>query len=162
MSVVPAGAVRQQGYGGGRPPAQRRRPDGVPWPERQADPGGERGSSCGAASLGSPASSQSVGLRCTLVTKKQLLRVALAKQYFDPCFVSAVGQAPNKLTNVVEYKTLGFLPGYSRQFGEIEPISPDTFIVSAVVRSQLCIPELSGTSPFQGLVACKLSPSCFL
>jgi hypothetical protein len=38
-------------------------------------------------------------------------------------------EAPNKLINKVEFKTLGFLPGYSRQFGEIEPISPDTFIV---------------------------------
>ncbi len=60
----------------------------------------------------------------------------------------AAVQAPNKLTNVVEYKTLGFLPGYSRQFGEIEPISPDTFIVSGVARPQPCLPCLSAkTSP---------------
>ncbi|KXZ56152.1 hypothetical protein GPECTOR_1g13 [Gonium pectorale] len=39
-------------------------------------------------------------------------------------------EAPNKLINLVEYKTLGFLPGSSRQFGEIQPISPDTFILN--------------------------------
>ncbi|KAG2493381.1 hypothetical protein HYH03_008513 [Edaphochlamys debaryana] len=38
--------------------------------------------------------------------------------------------APNKLVNVVEYKTLGFLPGSNRQFGTIEPISGDTFILN--------------------------------
>lgn len=39
-------------------------------------------------------------------------------------------QAPNKLVNEVQYKTLGFLPGYSRQYGTIQPVSGDTFIVS--------------------------------
>ncbi|PNH12287.1 putative plastid-lipid-associated protein 8, chloroplastic [Tetrabaena socialis] len=39
-------------------------------------------------------------------------------------------EAPNKLTNIVDFKTLGFLPGYSRQFGEIEPIDGDTFILN--------------------------------
>lgn len=32
----------------------------------------------------------------------------------------------------VDFKTLGFLPGYSRQFGEINPISGDTFVVSVL------------------------------
>ncbi|KAG2450565.1 hypothetical protein HYH02_005066 [Chlamydomonas schloesseri] len=39
-------------------------------------------------------------------------------------------EAPNKLVNEVQYKTLGFLPGYSRQYGTIEPVSGDTFILN--------------------------------
>lgn len=42
-------------------------------------------------------------------------------------------EPPNKLTNLVEFKTLGLLPGYSRQFGEIEPVNGDTFIVSRYI-----------------------------
>lgn len=39
-------------------------------------------------------------------------------------------QEPNVLINEVEFKTLGFLPGFSRQYGQIKPISGDTFLVS--------------------------------
>ncbi|GIL44491.1 hypothetical protein Vafri_1944 [Volvox africanus] len=39
-------------------------------------------------------------------------------------------EAPNKIVNSVEYKTLGFLPGFSLQNGTIEPISADTFILN--------------------------------
>lgn len=58
------------------------------------------------------------------------LRSGAGQTVFPGQNAKQILEAPNKLTNVVEYKTLGFLPGYSRQFGEIEPISPDTFILS--------------------------------
>lgn len=40
-------------------------------------------------------------------------------------------EAPGSLVNEVQFKTLGFLPGYSKQFGEIKPLSGDTFLVRA-------------------------------
>jgi hypothetical protein len=36
---------------------------------------------------------------------------------------------PGTLINEVTFKTLGFLPGYSRQVGSISPLSGDTFLV---------------------------------
>lgn len=39
-------------------------------------------------------------------------------------------EEPNKLTNVVEFATFGFLTGYSKQSGEIKPISGDTFLLT--------------------------------
>lgn len=39
-------------------------------------------------------------------------------------------EEPNSLVNEVTFKTLGFIPGYSRQYGTIQPVSGDTFIVS--------------------------------
>jgi hypothetical protein len=38
-------------------------------------------------------------------------------------------EAPDSLVNEVTFKTLGFIPGYSRQFGTIKPLSGDTFLV---------------------------------
>eukprot|EP00882_Tetradesmus_deserticola_P030072 GHRQ01033731.1.p1 GENE.GHRQ01033731.1~~GHRQ01033731.1.p1 ORF type:complete len:230 (+),score=61.77 GHRQ01033731.1:960-1649(+) len=38
-------------------------------------------------------------------------------------------QAPDSLVNEVTFKTLGFIPGYSRQYGTIKPLSGDTFLV---------------------------------
>jgi hypothetical protein len=38
-------------------------------------------------------------------------------------------EAPDSLVNEVTFKTLGFLPGYSRQYGTIKPLSGDTFLV---------------------------------
>lgn len=39
-------------------------------------------------------------------------------------------EAPDSLVNEVTFKALGFLPGYSRQFGTITPLSGDTFQLS--------------------------------
>ena len=30
----------------------------------------------------------------------------------------------------MEFRTMGFLPGYTKQYGQLEPISGDTFVVS--------------------------------
>ncbi|MEW5307257.1 MAG: hypothetical protein WDW36_009665 [Sanguina aurantia] len=38
--------------------------------------------------------------------------------------------APDQLLNLVQFKTLGFLPGTSRQYGEIQPVSGDTFVLN--------------------------------
>jgi hypothetical protein len=38
-------------------------------------------------------------------------------------------EAPDSLVNEVTFKTLGFIPGYSRQYGTIKPLSGDTFLV---------------------------------
>jgi hypothetical protein len=47
-------------------------------------------------------------------------------------------QEPGTLVNEVKFKTLGFLPGYSRQYGQIQPLTGDTFVVSC------CLPPLAG------------------
>ena len=36
---------------------------------------------------------------------------------------------PDQLINEVTFKALGFLPGFSRQYGTIKPVSGDTFVV---------------------------------
>jgi hypothetical protein len=41
-------------------------------------------------------------------------------------------EEPNLLINEVEFKTLGFLPGRSRQVGTIQPVTGDTFLVRGV------------------------------
>jgi hypothetical protein len=38
-------------------------------------------------------------------------------------------QEPGTLVNEVTFKTLGLLPGFSRQYGQIQPLSGDTFLV---------------------------------
>jgi hypothetical protein len=52
-------------------------------------------------------------------------------------------EEPNSLVNQVQFKTLGFIGGYSRQYGTINPISGDTFIVST---SQLAVPVVAQPS----------------
>eukprot|EP00775_Hariotina_reticulata_P005046 gene5046-5287_t len=38
-------------------------------------------------------------------------------------------EEPGTLVNEVKFKTLGFLPGYSRQYGQIQPVTGDTFVL---------------------------------
>jgi hypothetical protein len=38
-------------------------------------------------------------------------------------------QDDGTLINEVSFKTLGLLPGFSRQYGQIQPLSGDTFLV---------------------------------
>jgi len=38
-------------------------------------------------------------------------------------------EEPGTLINEVSFKTLGLLPGFSRQYGQIRPLSGDTFLV---------------------------------
>lgn len=58
------------------------------------------------------------------------LRSAVGTTVFPGQNARQVIEAPNSLVNVVQYKTLGILPGTSRQYGEINPISPDTFVLN--------------------------------
>ncbi len=44
-------------------------------------------------------------------------------------------EEPNVLINEIRFKSLGFLPGTARQFGEIKPLSGDTFLVSKHVHT---------------------------
>ncbi|GIL75809.1 hypothetical protein Vretimale_5529 [Volvox reticuliferus] len=59
-----------------------------------------------------------------------LLRGGAGPVVFPGQRATQILEAPNKAVNNVEYKTLGFLPGYGRQYGTIEPISTDTFILN--------------------------------
>ncbi|GFR47215.1 hypothetical protein Agub_g8896 [Astrephomene gubernaculifera] len=58
------------------------------------------------------------------------LRTAPGQVVFPAQNAKQIVEAPNKVTNLVEYKTLGFLPGFNRQFGELEPLSGDTFLLN--------------------------------
>lgn len=42
-------------------------------------------------------------------------------------------EEPDTLINEVTFKTFGFIPGVSKQYGNIRPISGDTFIVSRAI-----------------------------
>lgn len=45
-------------------------------------------------------------------------------------------QDDGTLINEVSFKTLGLLPGFSRQYGQIRPLSGDTFLVSSAGATQ--------------------------
>ncbi|GLC33002.1 hypothetical protein PLESTB_000381600 [Pleodorina starrii] len=58
------------------------------------------------------------------------LRSGAGPAVFSGQSAKQIIEAPNKIVNNVTYKTLGFLPGFSRQYGTIEPVSADTFILN--------------------------------
>ncbi|EFJ43883.1 hypothetical protein VOLCADRAFT_106656 [Volvox carteri f. nagariensis] len=58
------------------------------------------------------------------------LRSGVGPAVFPAQDAKQILEAPNKLINSVEYKTLGFLPGFSRQYATFEPISADTYLLN--------------------------------
>ena len=75
----------------------------------------------------------------------------MARQILEP---------PGSLVNQVTFKPLGFLNGESRQYGQIQPISGDTFQVGGGGGGGGPVHRPAGGGRRQGIDCCPAGRSC--